>query len=74
MSYTAEEAEPLVPHAIKKIAMLAIDGMIVLDSHRVNSYEFERYVHALEGSIGHLSKLFTAVCKAPTHKRVATQK
>jgi len=74
MSYTAEEAEPLIPFAVQKIAMLAIEAAICLDKHPVNSYAFERYVHALEGALGHLEKLCYTVWKAPTHKRVTTQK
>jgi len=64
MSYTAEEAEPLIPDSLRRVTKLGIEAMICLDKHPVNSYEFERYIFAIEGSIGHLVKLCYAVWKA----------
>jgi len=64
MSYTPEEAEPLIPDSLRRIAKLVVEAMICLDKHPVNSYQFERYIFGIEGSIGHLVKLCTTVWKA----------
>jgi len=64
MSYTPEEAERFIPDSLRRIAKLVIEAMICLDKHPVNSYEFERYIFAIEGSIGHLIKLSYTVWKA----------
>jgi hypothetical protein len=64
MSYTPEEAEPMIPIAVRQVALSAVRALISLDKYPVNSREFERCIYTIEGSVGHLVKLCVTVWKS----------
>jgi len=68
MPYTVQFAEKRIPLVLKRIALMAIDTIIVLDVAPLRSQDVEDRLMALQGYMAHLWKCYIAVCKAPKKK------
>lgn len=73
MPYTVKDAQVRIPEMLKRIALLAIEGNIALDTYAINSHNFEIVIFGLQGCIGDLTKLFMTVCKATPEELKAAQ-
>ena len=71
--YTPDQARARIPVVLKRMALTAVDIVVQLEAHDVDSQEVESRVHALTGLAGHLSGLCHVVWKYEGLKRAATQ-
>ena len=69
--YTPDQARGRIPTVIKRMALTAVDIMVQLEAHDVDSQEVESRIHALTGLAGHLSGLCHVVWKSEGLKRAA---
>jgi len=61
--YTPDEAEARIPEVARRVALEAVDLVIALDRHQINSQAVERRLWSLTGQVGHLNRLVHVVWK-----------
>lgn len=67
--YTEEEAQARIPIVAKRVALQAVDLIIALQNHPIDSHEIESRVWALTGGTGYLNRLCHVVWKAAGLKK-----
>jgi len=72
--FTAEEAEPMIPNIVKRIAELAVDCTICLDKYPINSYAVESKIMGIQGYANYLVKCAKAVWKNPPKPKRVTKR
>lgn len=70
--YTPEEARGRIPAVARHVALEAVDLVIALEKHPVDSAEVERRIFSLTGQAGHLTRLCHVIWKAEGLKRAET--
>ena len=71
--YTPDQARSRIPVVLKRMALTAVDIMLQLETHDVDSQAVESRVHALTGLAGHLSGLCHVIWKYEGLKRAAAE-
>ena len=69
--YTPEEAESRIPDVARNVALEAVDLVIALENHPIDSHEIERRIWSLTGQAGFLSRLCHVVWRHEGLKRAA---
>jgi len=72
--YTAAEAEALIPIVAKRLALEAVDLVISLDTHPVDSQAVERRMFSLTGQTGYLRMLCHTVWRGKALEGRAVKK
>jgi len=71
--YTPEEARARIPVVAQRLALQAVDLVIALERHPLDSHEIEHRIWALSGQAGYLSRLCHLVWKHEGLKRAVAQ-
>jgi len=61
--YTPDEAQLRIPIVAKRVALEAVDLVIALDRHALDSHAIERRIWSLTGQVGHLARLCHVIWK-----------
>ena len=72
-TYTEEEARARIPDLARRVALDAVNLVITLDRHPVESAEVERTLWAFSGEVGLLSKLIHTVLRDEALRRHAAE-
>jgi hypothetical protein len=69
--YTPDQARGRIPIVAKRVAMAAVDLVISLETHKIDSAVIERKLWSLSGLTGYLNRLCHVVWKYEGLKRAA---
>lgn len=71
--YSPEEAQGRIPEVARRVALQAVDLVIALEKHRLDSQAIEQRVWALTGQTGYLMRLCHVIWRASGLKKAREQ-